>query len=274
MPRPKNVMEIFQLLDSSNCRECGERTCLAFAGGVFKGQRKLQECLKLDRETIMRFEPEPEGQNAIERNRDVYLQKLQDEIAGCDLVAAAERIGARFSSSRLTLKVLGKDLSVDTNGMFHADIHINPWVAVPFLSYILYGRGLSVSGSWVSFRELKDGPQRYALFQKRCEAPMKQVADTYTNLFDELVHIFNGKQVQQQFAADISVVLHPLPRVPIMICYWKPEEGLNSSLNLFFDDTADKNIDIGSLFTLASGLAQMFAKLALRHGFPDAGSPR
>jgi hypothetical protein len=62
-------------------------------------------------------------------------------------------------------------------------------------------------------------------------------------------------------------VLLPLPKVPMMICYWLPEEGIQSSLNLFFDDTADENLDIGSLFSLGSGLAQMFEKLAIRHGF-------
>ncbi len=70
-------------------------------------------------------------------------------------------------------------------------------VSSRFLSYILHGKGLPVSGNWVSFRELQDGQERYPLFQKRCEEPMKQVADIYTNLFDDLVHLFNGKKVEQ-----------------------------------------------------------------------------
>jgi hypothetical protein len=52
-----------------------------------------------------------------------------------------------------------------------------------------------------------------------------------------------------------------------MICYWLPEDGLDSSLHLFFDETADRNLDIGYVFTLGTGLAQMFTKIALRHGF-------
>jgi hypothetical protein len=46
-----------------------------------------------------------------------------------------------------------------------------------------------------------------------------------------------------------------------------PEEGLASSLNLFFDDTADKNLHINSIYTLGAGLTQMFEKISLRHGF-------
>ena len=47
MPAPKNAMEIFKLLDKSNCRECGEKTCLAFAGAVYRGQKKIDECPRL-----------------------------------------------------------------------------------------------------------------------------------------------------------------------------------------------------------------------------------
>jgi hypothetical protein len=265
-------MEIFQLLDKSNCRECGEKTCLAFAGAVFQGKRKIADCPKLERETIERFSGGDHDQNNVFQEGADYLEELKKEVAGADLAEAAEKVGAKFSGGKLTLKVLGKDFSVDTRGNLSAGIHINPWVAVPFLSYVLYGKGLPVSGNWVSFRELKDGPERYALFQKRCEQAMKRVADTYTDLFDDLVHIFSGKQVEKQFKSDISVVLHPLPAVPIMICYWLPEDGLESSLNVFFDETADKNLDVGSVFSLGVGLAQMFGKLSLRHGFQEAAS--
>jgi hypothetical protein len=96
------------------------------------------------------------------------------------------------------------------------------------------------------------------------------VADNYTDLFDDMVHVLSGKQVEEQFESDISVVLHPLPKVPVMVCYWLPEDGLESSLNVFFDQTADKNLDIGSVFTLGVGLSQMFVKIARRHGFPES----
>jgi len=272
MPPPKHAMEIFQLLDKSNCRECGEKTCLAFAGAVFKGQKKLDKCPNLDRDTIERFSGESENHSTAEQNRDEYLHTLKTEIVKHNLEVAAKRVGARFSGAKLTLKILGKDFGVDSNGNLSADIHINPWIAIPFLNYILYGKGFAASGNWVSFRELKDGKERYPLFQKRCEEPMKRVADVYTDLFDDMVHIFGGKQVEKQFESDISVVLHPLPKVPIMVCYWLPEDGLESSLNVFFDETADQNLDIGSVFTLGAGLTQMFEKLALRHGFPEVES--
>ena len=180
-------------------------------------QKELDRCPKLDRETIERFSDESGKQKATETVQAEYLQQLKKEIKNLDLAATAKRVGARFSDGRLTLKVLGKDFSVDASGNLSTDIHINPWVAIPFLNYLLHGQGRSVSGKWVSFRELKNGQERYPLFQKRCEEPMKRVADNYTGLFKDMVDIFSGEQVDRQFQSDISVVLHPLPKLPIMV---------------------------------------------------------
>jgi hypothetical protein len=41
---------------------------------------------------------------------------------------------------------------------------------------------------------------------------------------------------------------------------------MDASLHLFFDQTADRNLDIDSAFNLGTGLAHMFSKIALRHG--------
>ncbi|MGE0085843.1 MAG: DUF3786 domain-containing protein [Desulfococcaceae bacterium] len=269
MPKPKNAMEIFALLDKSNCRECGLKTCMAFAGAVFTGQKNLRDCPRLDAETISRFSEEPSRENGMDDIQADYLEQLKKEIGNCDLAEAAPRTGGQYSDGKLTIPVLGKNFTVDAQGNFFTDIHVNIWVAAPLLHYILYGKGLDISGDWRSFRELKNGREKYPLFQKRGEEAMKQVADIHTGFFDDIVHMFSGKEVEKQFASDISVVLHPLPKVPIMICYWKPEDGLASNLNMFFDKTADENLGADAAFNLGTGLARMFEKLSQRHGFAE-----
>lgn len=258
-----NVMQIFSELPRTNCRRCGEKTCLAFAGRVFKGERPIRDCPFLDDEAVARFAA-AEEQSPDEREE--HAGRLRQQLESCDLAAAASRTGGRFDGSRLTVKVLGKDLSVDPAGNFYSDIHLIPWVTVPFLTYVLTCSGAAVSGDWRSFRELRGGPERYPLFAKRCEEGMKRVADSYTALFDDLVHLFQGRQIGARFEADISVVLPVFPKVPLMICYWEPDEGMGSSLNIFFDRSIDDNLGAEQAFTLGSGLTQMFEKLALRHG--------
>jgi len=56
MAQFNNTMEIFKLLDKSNCRDCNKPTCLAFAAAVFLGQKRLDECPHLDKEIITRYD--------------------------------------------------------------------------------------------------------------------------------------------------------------------------------------------------------------------------
>jgi hypothetical protein len=259
-------MEIFKLLEKSNCRKCNKPTCLAFAAAVFQGQKRLDECPQLDRKIIERHGGMAANQIPREQMQSESIENLKSKIATIDLHLSAQRLGEKFSNEKLTIKCLGKDFSVDTNGNISTDIHVHSWIAVPVLNYILEGAGTPVSGRWVPFRELKGGKKWYRLFEQRCEKPLKKVADTYTDLFEDMIRLFNGRQVENHYASDISLVLHPLPKVPLLICYWKPEDDLASDLNIFFDSKAEENLNIESIYTLGTGLVIMFEKLAFRHG--------
>ena len=265
MAKFQNLMEIFKLLDKSNCRKCNEATCLAFAAAVFNGARQLSDCPTLDPKIIAQYSGS-ETVKTMEQEAEEAIQQLQQEIEKIDLSSVAQRIGGTCKNGKLTLKVMGKDFSVDQRGAIFTDIHVHMWVAGPVLNYILFGGSGKVTGNWVPMRELKGGKDWYRLFGQRCEKPIKKVADTYTDLFDDMVHLFSGHQVERHFESDISVVLKPLPKLPVLICYWKPEDGLESDLHLFFDEAAEDNLNIESIYTLGAGLALMFEKLAHRHG--------
>ena len=260
-------MELFRILDKSNCRLCGEKTCLAFAGKVFIGQQDIDQCPKLSPEVVSLLSDATTHAANRQAEGEAYLNQLKAKVAGKDLAAAADRTGGHFNGTKLTLKILGKDFSVDQNGNLYSDIHITPWLATPFLNYILESQGLAPTGKWVSYRELSGGLQRYQFFHKRCEAAIKLIADEHTDFFNDLVHLFDAREVERQFRSDISVVLLPLPKLPIMICYWKADAEMDSDLHVFFDETADRNLDIDSIFNIGVGLARMFAKITQRHGY-------
>ena len=262
-------MDIFKILPKTNCRKCNALTCLAFAAAVFQGQRQIDECPFVDQTVCQEVRMTKAPSVAREEDLDAKLEQLKADVAELDLAQKATLLGGRFSDNKLILKILGKEFAVDHRGRVMTDIHVNPWIAVPVFDYILNAKGITPTGRWVSLRELNSGPSWFNFFTHRCEKPLKKVADTYTDLFDDMVHIFAGKQVNPHYDADISVVLSPLPKVPILVCYLKPEEGLESNLNLFFDATAEKNLSMQSIYTIGAGLANMFEKIAQRHGVAD-----
>lgn len=263
----KNAMEIFKVLEKSNCRECGEKTCLAFAGAVFCGTRRIKECPRLDGAILAQFASADDKQLSQENDLEAYVAELKNQVTRLDFSKTAARIAAKLQGDALQVKILGKLFGIRKDGSFATDLHLIPWVVIPLLQYVLYCKGAKVCGQWVSYRELPGGKEKYALFKKRGEDVLQQLADKYTDFFDDILHMFDGRAVEKQFESDVSVVLQPFPLVPIMICYWRPDEGLASSLNIFFDKSAGDNIGADSAFSLATGLVQMLEKLATHHGF-------
>ena len=261
-----NVMEVFKLLEKSNCKKCNEPTCLAFAAKVFLGQLPLAQCPVLDPKVVRKYGAGQAKSGPGQDDQEKVLLALKKELNPLDLSQAAQRTGGTFSNGRLNLRIFGKPFSLDNAGQFKTDIHINPWVALPVISYVLHCQGVPLTGKWVPSRELEGGREMNGLFVQRSEKPLKKIADTYPNLFEDLFLIFSGKKVENHYESDISLVLYPLPKVPLLICYWKPEDGMASGLHLFFDSSASANAGIGMIFGLATGIVRMFEKFVITHG--------
>ncbi len=170
-----NAMEVFKLLDKSNCRDCNEPTCLAFASKVFLGQRDLSDCTHLTPEMAARYSNvSRKGFNPGESDYEKELAAMQDRVKGIDLEEAACRTGGRFDGKWLTLRIFGKPFSVNREGRFKSDLHINPWITGPVLTYVLESKGISIAGQWVPFRELAGARELNGLYVKRTERTVEK----------------------------------------------------------------------------------------------------
>ena len=90
----------------------------------------------------------------------------------------------------------------------------------------------SVTGEWISFKELVGGEGYFPTFKKR-------VLDTITRKYggnpDAILSLperFNAKSVQ---LADVSVVIETFKNVPILITLWRADEEFAPEANVLFD---------------------------------------
>ena len=267
MAQLSTPVEILKVLEKSNCRECGLPTCMAFAAAVFSGHKQLSACPRLDPEVLGQDTRVKVKETDPRRNIENAANEMKEKIREMDLSSVAEKIGGEWTGGRLRLKIMGKDFWIDQEGRPYSSIHLHAWVTMHILAYVINCQGVPLAGEWVPFRELKGGfREKAGLFMQSCEVPLKKVADNYTDLFKDMIEIFNGEQVGSHFDSDISMILRPLPLVPVLICYWKPEDGMESDLKVFFDSTADRNLGLDGLYGLGAALAGMFRKISITHG--------
>jgi hypothetical protein len=116
----------------------------------------------------------------------------------------------------------------------------------------------------VSFEELKRASSVAQYFDRRCEEPMRQLADSHTDIFFDLMNIFGAKHAEG-FSADYSCVIYPLPKVPFLILYWRPADQFDSKLRVLMDSTADTYLDIEFIIGLGRGMVEMLKKILSKH---------
>lgn len=262
----KSPMDVLKILPKSNCRQCSQPTCLTFAVAVINGRKRLEDCPYLETGVAEQYQTPAQARASMETERREALEHMKQQVRTLDILSMADRLGARVIDGRLAVNCLGKDFVVDVSGEITSNCHMNPWVMGPLLSYIVSGSGRDVTGEWMPFRELDGGADWGRLFHQRCERPLKKAMDEFTNLFEYMIDVFNGVPAGGLFNSDIAVIIRPLPKLPILICYWKSEGDLEATLNMFFDATAEDNLPIESIYTLGVGLVTMFEKIAQTHG--------
>lgn len=265
MSPEKNPLEIYKILPQTNCGQCFLPSCLAFSAAVISGTKKLKDCPFIKEVDAQKVTPTVVTTEPYEIMRGENIQKMREQIAALNLNSFADKLGGKIVDKRLAITCLGKDFFIDASGKVTSECHTHIGLTSPLLSYVLTSNGTDPSGNWVHFRELKDGPPMSALFEQRGEKRLQVLADEHTDLFDDLVSMFGGSVEKRMLDSDIAVVLYPLPKLPILFCYWKPEDDLGSKLNIFFDASADKHLTIESIFELCIGMVMMFEKIAQKH---------
>lgn len=263
----KSPLDIYKILNKSNCRQCQLSTCMAFAYLVFRGEKSLESCPHVDQELAGQSIEKAPLDNSLDKNGEALLQQLKKDIASLGFSPVATKLGAQLVGDKLSIKCLGKDFFIDNEGNVDSSCHVKDWFEIILLHYLISGKGDDPRGNWIRFSELKEGMARNSFFLKMCERELKRVADAGEQLFFDIAQIFGGKKLDERSSssADWSVILYPLPKVPFLIRYWKPEDDFESDLKLFFDESINSSLSTEAIYSLGTGIAAMFRTIMRRH---------
>jgi len=257
------LLEIYKLLNKTNCGECGLATCLAFAQAAASGVKGAEDCPHLSPDAAGKIGVRTDGAGPPE-GFAASLEALREKVRRTDLKAAAPGLGAGYVGNMLSLRILGREFMLDSSGVITSECHINNWIQWLVLSYASTSDPHAPEGRWVPFSELKSGAATVGYFSKRCEGPLHVIADEHTDVFFELLMLFGGNDIGG-FGADYAIELRPLPNVPVLVLYWKAEEEFPSKLRVMFDPTADSYLGPEIITGMGRGIVEMFQKIIPKH---------
>ncbi len=259
-----NTIEVYKKLPGKNCGECPQNTCMAFALAIIKGEADPSECpLLSDDETA--FLASAKGEDWKEN----LIKTLRHEVKHIDFKEIHKRIGADFRNGSIFIRCFGTEYEVRPDGEITTRGYINPWLKILILHYIRTGGIGEPSGDWVSFSELKSGMVKESSFVRDCEEPLRETLDSDFKGTSRALQMLGARPVEDR-TADHSWLIDALPRVPMLILYWKtdedePETG-GSRVKILFDRTADRFLDVESLIFLVEGMIHLINYMSRQGG--------
>lgn len=261
----KTPLQLYSLLPKTNCGQCREPSCMAFAVAVVQGRKKVGDCPLLDGEAATRISGGMEQRKPRSDDQQEVIDRLRQQVATIDFAAAAPRLGATLSGDKLAIPCLGRDFLLDRQGQMSSPCHVNHWVLIPLLHYLISCQGREAGTQWVAFAELAGAQDWQRFFAHRCEEALRQLVDAHTELVVEILTLLGATTPADSPAADHTLLLLPLPRVPMLVCYWRPEEHFESRLTILFDRSAEANAAPEALYLLSRGIIEMIRQIIVRH---------
>ncbi|MGQ9687721.1 MAG: DUF3786 domain-containing protein [Desulfobaccales bacterium] len=259
------VLELLKTLPRTNCGDCGQATCLAFATQVIKEGEVLERCPHLGEATqVLADDLATQQAQGIGRRREsiaIALEALQEKVALLDFASLAEDLGGAYGEENgrpyLDLMYFSQPFRIFKDQVrYPQGVEANPWDAILLYNYIASQGRAALTGTWITYQSLPNSVSK---------------TKTLNRLERELAAHFAGKQRQLATAAarlkaeptemagdaDLKLVFRPLPKVPVLLLFWEEEveENFPAQIHFLFDGSVSAYLDLESLLFLVERLA-------------------
>jgi len=182
------------------------------------------------------------GKEEIGHYKSAFDQSLQ-HFSSLDPEEMAAKSGVEYDSAAgmFTVASFGQSISVSYPGgrvTFHGTslLPVMGWRLV-VLNYLGRADGTPLSGREISYRELENGMVFFNAFQRESIYPLtKWIAGQSPDTVVKAVAALGGTVRDD---ADITAVFQALPRFPVTVKLWFPDEELPGSANVLFDAAAN-----------------------------------
>ncbi|MEJ2672142.1 MAG: DUF3786 domain-containing protein [Deltaproteobacteria bacterium] len=261
------VMEVLKTLPRTNCGDCGQQTCMAFATQVIKEGEDLDKCPHLTAaQTELRQAVKAQQEAGVGRRREslaISLEVLQEKVAPLDFAALAEGLGATYGEEAgrpyLSLAYFGFCLQVFKDELrYPPGALADPWDAILLYNYIASQGQEPVSNRWIAYNSLPNSVSKAKTLTRLEQKLADHFAGKTDQLKEKVQHLGGETVAVGGEDADIQAAFLPLPRVPLLLLFWdaEAEEGFAPQARFLFDASVTAYLDLEALLFLVEHLME------------------
>jgi hypothetical protein len=251
-------LELYKFTPRTNCGECGQNTCLAFATLAIAGQQDVDACPYLDRQQVetLRERLNKQLRSGIGVSREGFektMEFLSEEVKKCDFRVAAQSLGAELdqSAGQSTLIIpYFSDLVLVTM----SDIkklsggELSPWEKIFIFNYVI-GGATEPSGVWVGMESLPNSVSKVKSLKAHCEEPLSRLYSGKIHFLAQAIRPWGREVSLKDDGVDFTAEFPVFPKLAIRVLFWDEikDEGYASRVKFLFDSRVLQVLDLESL---------------------------
>ena len=176
-------------------------------------------------------------------------------LAGRDPKGIARNSGVCYeeSTQQFHIPTLGRTVT-----LHYPDYRFAPelpgWHSLVILHYLDLADGFPLTGKEIPFGQMKSGMVRGGGIDRRCELAIQNRKDLNKDTLEKICESIGGKPVASN--ADAAFRIPFLPRFPVMLKIWFPDEDFPASGRMLLDAGADHYLTIEDAVTVAEILLE------------------
>ncbi len=245
------VFELIKFLPKTNCGDCGEPTCMAFATKVITAGLDIKKCPHLEKlpEEFKMEEGARPVTGKMEDPETALLRELRQKIKGMDLALLAPDLGAQVSGASIELPFFNDIVVVSSESLkSKRGIELDPRDQILIYNYCFFGGKGPLSGEWVGLESFPNSVSKVSTLRRYTEDKLAAEFSEAPGSLKKRVKAVGGQFVEP-CSADLCFDIRVFPKVVLRFHYWQaePEEGFDAKVKVLYDRRAIEFLDLESL---------------------------
>ena len=176
------------------------------------------------------------------KNKDI---ELFCKYAGAEICIRSE------DSSTIKIKFIDKFVTINipefTFAVTSPDT-VDIWEKILILHYLSEANTDALTGSLITYRQIKSGSVYFPTFEKRSILPFTKF---FAENSDSLLEVANHIDAEKYDSGDMAIKIMAFPSVPLYFVLWKGDDEFPASGNILFDETIEKKLSAEDIAVLS-----------------------
>ncbi len=193
-----------------------------------------------------------------ESNCDRVCEELLDLVWKTGAVANAPMLLGSVEEEAARIPLFGENCDVRRDGVYKDAGKLDTIGSILVVRYLLTAGTGQIRHIWLPYRDLKDGAQFSGFIKTNIEDKIAGAFQGKRDALTERLSALGATRCAEGVQGDIALVLHPLPKLPVLCLFWDRDEEFPASFQFLFDGSAPSYLDLEAL---AAMLQYIYLKL-------------